>query len=188
MSDRTPSGGIEPRRASLAVRQRELEDEIQRAQSELAALGGEALPGLHLVVRAAGRRALVASTRVREVVRLVETRPMPGAPAHVLGTFLCRGLPVIAVHLGMALGGSARPPGLDAQIAVLAGAPAVGLVLERIEGLVDGPRLHEGDRTAGTPEAWRGSPLVAGLCVHEGEVLPLLDPTPLITALRWSGP
>jgi len=188
MSDRTPSGGGEPRRASLAVRLRELEVEIQRAQAELASLGGEMLLGLYLVVRAAGRRALIASTRVREVVRLVETRPLPGAPAHVLGTFLCRGLPVIAVHLGTALGGAQRAPELDAQIAMLAGAPAVDLVVERIEGLIDGPRLFDGERSSGTPESWRGSPLVAGLCVHDGEVLPLLDPAPLVAALRGTEP
>ncbi len=185
----TSPGSPEPRdaRAALAGRLRRLEDEIQRAQAELAALGGEALPGLHLVVSVDGRRGLLAVARVREIVRLVAMQPLPGAPPHVLGTFVFRGTPVVAADLGAFLSGARREPGLDAQIAILAGAPPVGVVVDRIDGLVDGPRLFEGDAAAGTPEAWRGSPLVAGLCVQDGEVLPLLDPTPLAAGLRGSG-
>ncbi len=171
-------------RASLVDRLRRLEGEIQQAQAALTALGGEALPGLHLLLRAAGRRGLLAATRVREVVRLVATAPLPAAPEHVLGTFVCRGVPVVAVDLGAALTGERRDPAIDAQIVVLAGSPAIGLVVDRIDALVDAPRLFDGDADAGTPEAWRGSALVAGLCVHGGEVLPLVDPTALAAALR----
>lgn len=176
-ADSHPGAGSDPReaRAALAAEVRRLGEALQRAQERLVALGGEALPGLHLVVEAAGRRGLLASARVVEVVRLVATAPLAGAPPHVLGTFVCRGSPVIAVDLA-ALLGAAREPGLDAQIVILAGVPSVGLVVDRVIRLVDGPRLFEGDAAAGTPEDWRGSALVAGLCVVEGEVLPLVDP------------
>lgn len=174
-------------RASLVGKLRQLEDELQRAQTELTALGGETLPGLHLVVEAAGRRALLSVGRVQEIVRLVATEPLPGAPANVLGTFVCRGVPVLAVDLGTAVTGQPRTPGLDAQIVVLASSPSIGLVVDHVRSLVDGPRLFEGDADAGTPDGWRGSRLVAGLCVQDGDVLPLLDVAPLTAALReWA--
>lgn len=181
-------GSTQPRatRASLVGKLRQLEGELSRAQAELAALGGETLPGLHLVVEAAGQRALLSVGRVREIVRLVATTPLAGAPPNVLGTFVCRGAPVLAVDLG-AVTGAERTPGLDAQIVVLAGSPAVGLVVDQVLSLVDGPRLFEGDVATATPEGWRGSQLVAGLCVHEQAVLPLLDPAPLTAGLReWA--
>src|SRR6266545_1934018 len=104
-------------RASLVAEVRRLEDALQRTQAELLALGGETLPGLHLAVEAAGRRGLVAAGRVSEVVRLVATAPLAGAPPHVLGTFVCRGAPVLAVDLA-ALLGAAHEPGIDAQIVI----------------------------------------------------------------------
>ena len=177
------SGAPSATRVSLVGRLRELEFEIQRAQAELAAMGGEALPGLHLLVEVAGCGALLAVVRVREIVRLPAMRPLPGAPAQVLGTFVCPGVPVVAIDLAAA----PRAPALDAQVVVLAGAPALGVVVDRIAGLVDGPRLFEGDVDSGTPEGWHGSRLVAGLCVHEGAVVPLLDPSPLAASVReWN--
>lgn len=171
-------------RAALVDRLRRLEGELHETQAALAAFGGERLPGLHLLVRAGGRLALLAASRVREVVRLVATQPLAGAPDAVLGTFVCRGAPVVAVDLGAALAGERREPALDAQIVVLGGTPALGLVVERIDGLVDAPLLFDGDADAGTAAAWRGNALVAGLCVHGGDVLPLVDPSPLADAVR----
>jgi len=172
------TAGVRLPRAALAAEVRRLEEALGRAQRDLLAHGGDALPGLHLLVEIAGRSALLAAGRISEVVRLVATVPLAGAPPHVLGAFLCRGTPVVAVDLA-ALLGVAREPSLDAQIAIVPGDPSVGLVVDRVEGLVEGPRLFHGDATAGTPAAWRGSALVAGLCLHHGEVVPLLDPAPL---------
>jgi purine-binding chemotaxis protein CheW len=168
-------------RATLVERLRQLEEELSRAQGELLAIGGEQLPGLHLVVEAAGRRGLLAAGRVREIVRLVATEPIPGAPPSILGTFICRGVPVVAVDLAGLLG-VVRTPAMDAQIAVLAGTPAVGLVFDRIRGLHERPMLH----AAGREEipGWEGSRLVVGFCTVAGEVLPLLDPAPVIASVR----
>jgi purine-binding chemotaxis protein CheW len=168
--------------AELVAELRRLEDALQRAQARLLALGGEALPGLHLLVEAGGHRGVLPAGRVVEVVRLVATRPLAGAPPHVLGTFVCRGAPVVAVDLA-ALVGAPREPGIDAQIVILAGVPSVGLVVDRVARLVEAPRLFAGDVAAATPEAWRGSPMVAGLCVDGGEVLPVIDPTPVVADL-----
>jgi purine-binding chemotaxis protein CheW len=169
-------------RDALVAELRRLEDQLQRAQSELLAMGGAVLPGLHLLVDAGGARGLVASARVSEVVRLVATTPVAAAPAHVLGTFVCRGAPVLAVDLAALLGVKREPP-LDAQIVILVGAPRVGLVVDRIERLVESPRVFEGDPAGRTHAAWSGSGLVAGLCVDAGDVLPFVDPAPLISRL-----
>jgi purine-binding chemotaxis protein CheW len=179
-ADQTTSGA--GARDALVAELRRLEDELQRAQADLLAMGGVALPGLHLLVDAGGARGLLPSARVSEVVRLVATVPLARAPAHVLGTFVCRGAPVIAVDLAAVLGVSREPP-LDAQIVILAGAPRVGLVVDRIERLLDGPRVFEGDASDRTHTGWTGSGLVAGLCVDGGEVLPLVDPSPLLAGL-----
>jgi purine-binding chemotaxis protein CheW len=178
-----PPGEPRETRASLVAEMRRLEDELQRTQGRIFAMGGTTLPGIHLVIETAGRRGILPATRVLEVVRMVETHPLPGSAPHVRGTFVCRGVPVIAVDLS-ALLGAARDPGLDSQIVILAGTPPVGLVVERVARLIEDPRLYEGDVASGTPESWRGSPLVAGLCVDAGEVLPVLDAAPVVAEFQ----
>jgi len=154
-----------------------------RVQDGLARPAAETLPGLHLVVEAAGRRALLAAGHVLEIVRLVALEPRPGAPAALLGTFTWRGVPVVAVDLA-ALLGVRRQPALDAQIAVLAGTPAAGLVLDRVQGLLERPVRHPG---AAPPEGWEATGLVCGRCAVGGEVLPLLDPRPITALARGEG-
>jgi len=167
-------------RVELVDRLRRLEEDLSQAQEELARLGGQALPGLHLVVEAAGRRGLLSASRVQEVVRLVAFEPIPEAPPSLLGTFVWRGVPAVAVDLATLLG-APRRPSLDAQIVVLAGSPTVGMVLDRVHGLHVRPVLHASSEA---PDAWKDSRLVSGLCTVDGEVLPLLDPGPLISAVR----
>jgi len=169
-------------RESLLAELRALEEKLQRTQAEILARGGESAPGLHLVFEVAGRRGLLATLRVAEIVQLVATSPLAGAPAHVLGTFVYRGAPVVAVDLAVLLGVS-REPAVSAQIVILAGAPPVGMVVDKIERLVDGPRRFAGDAAAAMPESWRGSALVCGLCVEDGQVLPLVDPAPVLSEL-----
>jgi purine-binding chemotaxis protein CheW len=165
-------------RARLAAEVRRLENELQRAQERLVALGGEVLAGMYLVVEIGGLRALLPSARVTEIVRLVATRPLPDAPAHVLGTFVCRGTPVVAIDVAAAMGLKRELP-MDAHILVLAGSPPLGLIVDRVDQTVEGPRLYEGDAASGVPEGWRGSRLLSGLCLVDGHVVPLLDASPL---------
>lgn len=166
-------------RSDLVERPRHLEEERSPGQDE-ARRAGATLPGLHLVVEAAGRRGLLAASHVQEIVRLVALEPRPGGSAALAGTFLWRGVPVVAVDLA-ALLGVRREPALDAQIAVLAGTPVVGLLLDRIHGLHERPAVHLGGPP---PAGWEATGLVHGLCAVGGEVLPLLDPGPVIAALR----
>jgi purine-binding chemotaxis protein CheW len=154
-----------------------------RAKDGLARPATETLPGLHLVVEAAGRRALLAAGHVLEIVRLVALEPRPGAPAALLGSFTWRGVPVVAVDLA-ALLGVRREPALDAQIAVLAGTPAAGLVLDRVHGLLERPASHP---DAALPGGWEATGLVRGRCAVGGEVLPLLDPRPITALARGEG-
>jgi purine-binding chemotaxis protein CheW len=169
---------IRASRAELVAHLRRLEDELQKVQGRLFALGGETLPGVHLVIQAAGRRALLSSGRVVEVVRLVASSPLAGAPPWVRGTFICRGMPVIAVDLRKLLGAK-HEPALDAQIVIVAGSPSVGLIVDQVPRLVENPKLFEGDVAAGMPEGWKESHLAAGLCLDGEEVLPVLDPSPI---------
>jgi len=170
-------------RDALVAELRRLEDELQRAQADLLALGGANLPGLHLVIDAGGARGLLPTARVSEVVRLVATTPLAGAPPHVIGTFVCRGAPVLAVDLAAVLGIRREAP-IDSQIVILAGTPRVGLVVDRIERLIDGPRVFAGEAAGRTHEAWRGAAgLVAGLCVDGADVLPVVDTTPILAGL-----
>jgi purine-binding chemotaxis protein CheW len=107
--------------------------------------------------------------------------PIPGIQPPILGTFVCRGTRVVAVDLA-GLHGVRRQPALDAQIAILSGVPVVGLLCDGVRALHYHPVL----RTAGRREVpgWAGSGLVAGLCTAGGEVLALLDPAPIVAAVR----
>ena len=171
-------------RAALVAEVHALEDRLRHAQQALAALGGEVMPGTHLVFEVAGRRGLLAAHRVAEVVQLVATAALPGAPPHVAGTFLHRGTPVVVADLAVLLG-SSRQPALDAQIVVLSTVPRVGLLVDRVEKLVDSPRRFGGD-PGQAAAAWRGAAFVAGLCVEAGEVMPLVDPGPILAGLARS--
>jgi purine-binding chemotaxis protein CheW len=172
-------------RAALVAEVHALEGRLRRAQQELSALGGDVMPGAHLLLAIDGRRGLLAAHRVAEVVQLVAMAPLPGAPSQVAGTFLHRGTPVVVADLATLLG-SSRQPALDAQIVVLSSEPRVGLLVDRVERLVDSPRLFGGD-PGQAAAAWRGATFVAGLCVEDGEVLPLLDTGPILAGLPRAG-
>ena len=170
-------------RARLSERLASLEAEVARVADELAGLGpGEELPGLYLVVEAAGRRALLASALVLRIVRLVALSPVPGAPAAVAGSFLLGGRAVLTVDLA-ALLGAPREPALDAQIVVLAGARPLGLLVDAVASLVERPVLARGDEALAA-DPWRSTGLTAGVCTCGGAPLPLLGLGPLLARLR----
>jgi purine-binding chemotaxis protein CheW len=173
---------VEPdrKRAELRKRLMELESELEQAQREFVALGpGEALPGLFLVVEISGHAAAIPASCVVEIVRLVECSPLPQAPAHVLGTFLYRGEPVLAVDPARYLG-SLEEPRLDAHLVVLNAGRPVALVVDRVRMLVEAPTVAAPGERDGRPEGWFSSPLVAGLCRIGSELVPLLRPEPLL--------
>jgi len=135
-------------------------------------------PGQYLLVEVAKHRALMPSVRVRELLRLLECRPLPNAPAHIAGSFLWRGTSVVTVDLATCLGVT-RVPALDAHLMVLASSPTVALVVDRVHSVVDAPLLAEGSAETVTG-VWDAAGLVSGLCRVEQELLPLLNPSRLV--------
>ena len=157
------------------------EAELARARSELSRLGtAQALPGLFLEVEVAGHVALVPADAVREVVRLVAFEPLPGAPPHVLGAFLYRGAPALAVDVARRLG-VVREPDVDAHLVVCgaeaAGGRALALVVDRVRGIVQEPVLVDGAAEEGSGAAasdWDATGMSAGLCRAGDGLVPLL--------------
>lgn len=177
----TVGAGEKRSAGELRTRLAALDAERDRLQAELVALGpGEPLPGMHLAVEVAGRRALLPASRVLEVVPLVPFSPLPRAVAHAPGAFLYRGQPAVALDLA-SLAGTPREPDLDAHLVVLASRRPFALLVDRARPLADPPVVAAGDADAGDP--WRGSPLVAALCRCGDEVVPLLATAALERAL-----
>ena len=146
--------------------------------SKLAKLGpGEALPGLFVLVDIGAQVAALPSSMVLEVVRLVKTTPLPESPAHVLGSFVYRGEPALALDLKRYLGLTETEPDVDAHMVVLSTSPTVALVVDRVRALVDAPKVAEAPE--GAPR-WFNSPLVAALCHAEGELVAVLRVETLI--------
>jgi purine-binding chemotaxis protein CheW len=185
-ADGAAEAGSGERRRALVSRVERLASELSTAEAELLALGGEPLPGLHLAVEAAGQRAVLPAGRIREVVPLLATAPVPGAPPAVLGTFLLRGAPVTVLDVSRVLGVE-REPALEAQIVVLGGARAVGLLVDRVLAVLDRAVLVEGPPPAAEEGAFERARLVAGLCRFGDALLPLLHVGALLRALE-AGP
>ena len=176
----TEGRATDQKRRRLRRRLAALQSALARAQGELVAVGtGESLPGLHLLVEVAGVRGLVSDALVVEVVRLVACSPLPEMPRHVLGSFLHRGRPAVAVDLASVLGSDREPP-LDAHVVVMAGARPLGVVVDAVRAMVDSPVLVADGSDDPSLARWRGAGLVTGLCRVGDEILPLLGFGPLL--------
>jgi purine-binding chemotaxis protein CheW len=184
----TAAVGERPDTSEVGARYPPLLDELRTIELErlrigagLAALGpGARLPGLHLVAKVSGRPLLVPGTRIAEVARVVACDPIPGAAAWILGSFVWRGQPAVAVDVGLRLGGT-RAASIDAMMVILDGAPAVALVVEDVGALAEDPILCEHD--TGGP----GAGLWVGSCRVGDEALPLLAPEALEREVRRVG-
>jgi purine-binding chemotaxis protein CheW len=161
-------------RRALVEELRAIEERSLRVRAGLVALGpGTRLPGVHLVARAAGGRVLVPGNRVAEVARLVACDPVPGAPAAVIGSFVWRGRPALALDLGARLGGPACGDSLDAMMVILDGSPTVALLVDDICELVEDPAVAE----AGAAGAVAGP--VVGTCRVGDAAVAVLAPEAL---------
>lgn len=174
--DGVGAGGGEARRRELVRRVERLEGELADAEATLRGLGGDPRAGLHLVIEAAGSRAVLPASRIRTVVPLLALQPVPGAAPEVVGAFLLRGEPVTVVDLARRLGVE-REPALEAVILVMGGARGLGLLVDRVLGVED--RLERFDGDPAGAGAWAEARLVAGLCRRGDEVLPVLEPRAL---------
>ncbi|XXF75803.1 chemotaxis protein CheW [Myxococcaceae bacterium GXIMD 01537] len=170
------------RRASVEQQLAALEAEQARLRRELASLGSAVrLPGLFLTVVVGESAALLPAEAVQEVVRLVELDPLPGAPAHVSGTFLYRGEPAVAVDLAVMLG-VRREPELDSHLVICRGSRVVALLVDRVNDLVEAPLLVDAAPGEDGRTPWDGSGLMAGLCRTPDGIRPLLRASVLLAA------
>lgn len=158
------------RRRAVQAELRTAQDACQRLRAELLALGeGARLPGVHLLAGVGGGSpVLLSGSRIAEIAVVVECQPIPGAPAWVIGSFVWRGRPALAVDLAARLGG-APVDSLEAILVILDGEPTVALQVAEIRGLVEDPPV-----AAAGPDAALGP--FAGACTVEGSSVPLLAP------------
>jgi len=170
-------------RASVQRRLLSLENEVTRLRRELIRLGGEhRLPGLFLTVEVCGTQVLLPSDSVQEVVRLVEMQPLPGAPPHVKGAFIYRGVSAVAVDLARLMGVE-REPSLDAHLVVCSGARTVALLVDHVQDIVETPLLVDQVGEDEKKSPWDDTGLMAGLCrTADGALRPLLRTSTLLSA------
>ncbi|MBJ6763336.1 chemotaxis protein CheW [Myxococcaceae bacterium JPH2] len=162
------------RRASVQERLGALEAEQAQLRRELAQLDGEVrLPGMYLTVEAAGTSALLPADSVQEVVRLVALDSLPGAPKHVVGSFMYRGSPAVVVDVARLLG-VRREPDLDSHLVVCKGQRLVALLVDRVKDLVEAPLLVDGAPSGDSVLPWDGTGMMAGLCRTPEGIRPLL--------------
>jgi purine-binding chemotaxis protein CheW len=135
-------------------------------------------PDTLLLVRHGQERLGVDLASVREVLRMVAVKPVPGAPPGVLGVMTLRGETIAVLDLETRLPAGAEPPGVDHHLVVLSSssmplAIAVSHV-DDIEPLVAGNWREAGEIL---PE---GVP-VSGVARIGDELIPVLDPAALLT-------
>lgn len=108
---------------------------------------------LLLTFRAAGDSYAVAARDIVEIVPSIELRPIPHAPAYLLGMFHYRGAVVPVVDLSVLMGAAPCRPSLDTRIVIVEmpgnGRPkwVVGLLAEHVNDLQkisDDEKVSEG--------------------------------------------
>jgi purine-binding chemotaxis protein CheW len=162
-----------PHLDDLLARAARLERELFDLERALASAGaGTPRPGLHLVVEAGGHLALLEARAVVQIARVVEFTPIPGAPAAVLGGFVRRGRPAVAVDLARALG-VAREPDLDAHLVIVDGARLLGVVVDRVQHVIEAPARADPRAERVLPRL--GDDLATSWCHLDGRLLPLID-------------
>lgn len=157
----------------LLKRAAELEHELLEVERMLGVAGvGTVRPGAHLVVEAGGHHALIEAAGVVQIARIVEFTPIAGAAGAVLGGFVWRGRPGIALDLALILG-SSREPELDAHFIVVGGARLLGILVDRVRHVVEAPVRVD----AATEQVLPGfrSEIIAGWCDVGGWILPLVS-------------
>ena len=163
-----------PDARALRGRVRALEDELLRTRRDLAELAPGEEPALLLLCEVAGQLVALPGLAVREIVWFVELTPVPAAPAAVLGGFLYRGEPALALDLAR-LSGVTREPALEAQLVILGASTLVAAVVDSVRSLVHAPFLGGAAEESGPLPAG----YLAGVCRHEGKAIPVLAPEAL---------
>lgn len=168
------------RREALLRELRGAEEACQRLRAGLLALGdGARLAGVHPVARVGAARVVIPGGRVAEIAAVVATDPVSGAPSGVVGSFLWRGRPAIALDLAVRLG---EPPCASHEdlLIILDGDPTVALRVEEVCGLAEDPEVAAGSASAGLGP-------FQGVCAVNGGTIPILAPEVLEREIRgWT--
>lgn len=138
---------------------------------------------LHLQFEIAGHPYLLETGRVAAVSPLPLLKPLPGAPAGVVGVVNHRGAPVPVVDLALLATGSRAPDRLSTRLVLVrhptpAGERLLGLVVERATSVI---RVDEADvaPTGVTAAPWLGGVAPAG--DKSGGLAQLVDTHALLT-------
>jgi purine-binding chemotaxis protein CheW len=144
-----------------------------RQYGHTAALAGEGDgPGLaSLVFRAGSMLCALGLDEVVETMRPLQTRPLAGTPAFVLGISVLRGVPTPVIDVARLLVGA--PADIERYVAVRTERGAVALATGAILGI----RSVDAESPAGHPALLAGgnSRLVAGVATIGAEPLLLLQ-------------
>ena len=134
-------------------------------------------PGTLLLVRHGSGRMGVDLAAVREVLRMVAVRPIPGAPAGILGVMNLRGETIAVLDLEARLPSQAEPPGIDHHLVVLSSAPApLAIAVSHVDDIEAVPAGAFREAADVLP---KGVP-VSGVARMGEELIPVLDPSMLL--------
>lgn len=136
-----------------------------------------AVPATLLLMRHGTGRIAVDLAAVREVLRMVAVRPLPGAPGGVLGVMNLRGETIAVLDLEARLPADAGQPGVDHHLVVLsAGTMPLAIAVthvDDIEAIASGAYKEAADVLP------KGVPVAGVVRVNE-ELIPVLDPAALL--------
>lgn len=110
---------------------------LERRAARLARPPDRATQGVELLVAMrAGERYAWPLARVAEVIGPPLIAALPGAAAHLVGILSRRGEPIPVFDLRVLFGGARDDLRAGGLVVVLRGVAAMGLVVDRIEGIV----------------------------------------------------
>lgn len=145
------------------------------------------LQGMMVVVFQVGDEDYgVETLLVREIIRHLPARPLPGAPAWLEGVIDYRGKVVPVVHLGRRLGREAAPLEAAARIIVYEGGTgrSWGLLVNSVSSVVQVGREQLEDGTSGWQPKGLPARWLAGLAKLEMRPVALLNMEEVLAAGR----
>lgn len=134
-------------------------------------------PGTLLLVRHGNGRIGVDLADVREVLRMVAVRPVPGTPAGILGVMNLRGETIAVLDLEVRLPAEAEKPGVDHHLVVLSSA---GVPLAMAVSRADDIELVPAGAFREAAEVLPKGVPVSGVARLGEELVPVLDPSVLL--------
>jgi purine-binding chemotaxis protein CheW len=122
--------------------------------------------------------------QVKEVLRVSEIAPVPGAPHYVMGIINLRGNVVTVINTRARFGLSQVENDDSTRIVILeSDNNVVGILVDSVAEVVDLKRDQiETSPTVGNDES---SKYIEGVATHDGELLILIDINKLLTDEEW---